>query len=247
MNIRILKEEALVKLKSNIDNNLGFYESGDLDSLVDDDSFVEVPIDIGDLDLTVPGDKRASSDPANMRLIHKNMRDITESQAGDERLWAGLAHSLLWDYMQKRWPIKRDDTKENKIKYIATNYFFNHGKQRSLLTNGISRLWWFSRLLYDGENKENPYALLEYIEQDINARGFLLFGSNFANNPVIRKRFIYGLIEFEEENDMRFTRDQFKNAVKLVNMWGGSSIIDHIDRDYFTNRLSGYLSLVSKS
>ena len=44
-------------------------------------------------------------DYENMKILYTALKDLTLSQASDERVWAGLSHTYCWDYMQVRWPL----------------------------------------------------------------------------------------------------------------------------------------------
>jgi len=40
--------------------------------------------------------------------MYKNLKHISNTQAMDERLWAGLSHSIFWDYLQYRTKINEE-------------------------------------------------------------------------------------------------------------------------------------------
>ena len=135
--------------------------------------------------------------------------------------------------MKKRWPIEKG-TKDIK-KYILKNYFFAHGT-RSLITNGLARLWWVGYITYQ-ENADNPFYLTEYICKDINGKGFPLLGSNFSNNRKTTSVFLKTIKEYEEKNNIILSRTEFLEMVKMMNLWGGKQIIDSLPEELLTAKL----------
>jgi hypothetical protein len=236
-----MKDEALNRIRTNLDDYIDAYINGDKDDIVSPDDFVEYNKEFTDFKLDASFVLPSKSDPTNIKTLYLNLMKITPSQATEERLWAGLAHSVFWDYMHYRWPIVTVKDKKEIKKKLMTNYFFHHGQQRSLLTNGLSSLWWYGHLLYDHDNSEEPLVLLNYILRDKNARGFVLFGSNFSNNESVMKVFLYQLIQFEKDNNISLSRTQFKDAVGFMNMLGGASITDALPTEYLKSKIQKYL------
>ena len=75
----------------------------------------------------------------NLQIQIDAMKKLTDIQATDERLWVGLAHDVLFNYMQYRYNLKNEILNEKKI---YKNFFFAYGKKRSLIVHPIARLWW---------------------------------------------------------------------------------------------------------
>ena len=163
-----------------------------------------------------------------------NLKNITDSQASDERLWAGLSHGYFWDYMQKRWPIP--NKKDKQANFILQHYFFNNGA-RSTVLNGIARLWWYGRLFYDETNESNPYELIEYMGKDLNGKAYMLLGSNFSSNRRIVRIFLYTIKKYEEENKIELSRTEFNELRKRVVLWSGKLAIDAINNEILEERL----------
>ena len=241
MKLLIMKDESLNRIRTNLDDYIDAYIKGEKDEIVSPDDFVEYNKEFTNFKLDTSYSSPSKGDPTNIKTLYLNLMKITPSQATEERLWAGLAHSVFWEYMQYRWPIDKEMNKDEIKNKILTNYFFHHGQQRSLLTNGLSSLWWYGHMLYDHDNTDNQLALLNYILKDKNARGFVLFGSNFSNNDYVMKLFLYQLIQFENNNDITLSRPQFKDAVGFMNMLGGASITDALPPDYLKNKIQKYL------
>ena len=149
MKLRFLKNDSLYVLKNAIKDISEKYESTNSswisDVTGDVNNFIEFKLEIPDFELKI-SDTPEKDDLDNIKILYGNLTKITDSQASDERLWAGVCHDIFWNYMQKRWPLDKSTDKE---KYIKKNYFFAHGEKRSLMTNGLARLWWIGRLTYD--------------------------------------------------------------------------------------------------
>lgn len=104
MKLYFMKKEALDILKSNLDMvyNMYFTEKDNkwLWKVCGGDPFVEFK-EIQDFQLA-PIDSDTSKGEvefANCKIIYQHLSFLTESQACDERLWAGLCHSVYYDYL----------------------------------------------------------------------------------------------------------------------------------------------------
>lgn len=104
MKLYFMKKEALDILKSNLDMvyNMYFTEKDNkwLWKVCGGDPFVEFK-EIQDFQLA-PIDSDMSKGEvefANCKIIYQHLSFLTESQACDERLWAGLCHSVYYDYL----------------------------------------------------------------------------------------------------------------------------------------------------
>lgn len=61
--------------------------------------FIEVP----DFTLTPIGNKKGETELENCKIIYSKLINISESQASDERLWAGLCNGTFYEYVRQRW------------------------------------------------------------------------------------------------------------------------------------------------
>ena len=162
----------------------------------------------------------------NMVIMYENLKFLTDSQASDERLWSGLAHTIFWNYMQHRWPMPNEKDKRNS--HILNNYFF-WNSTKAVFLNGLSRLWWYARFTYD-ENLDDHYELTKYVcENDINGKIFPLLSCTFVNNKEVFKNIIKAVKKYEEENNTKLSRDQFGELNKYLNRLSGKVFIDGKD------------------
>lgn len=174
-------------------------------------------------DFTLKAENGIADDYENMKIVYESLKELTDSQASDERIWSGLAHNYCWEYMQKRWPLP--EKIEDRNAHILNNYFF-WNSTKAVFLNGISRLWWYARYTYD-EKRDNHYELTQYIcNNDINGKIFPLLACKFASNPEVFKNIIYSVKNFEEENKINLSREQFNELKKYLNRLSGKMVLD---------------------
>lgn len=245
LKVKIIKDNAMHELKNNVEDNLQHYIDGTIDQVIKPEQYVEVPLPVDHVNLKMDKTPAYKTDKDNIRLLYDAFSGLSDSQAIEERLWAGLTHFKFLEYMRYRWPIP-NESKEKQVDFVKRHYFFGHNKQRSLLTHSIARLWWYGRLLIDTE-MENTYELLEYVSKDINVMGFMLFGSNFSNNPRVTKLFIKTIKEFEEKNNVQLKRDRKNNEYdrirNLVNLYAGTTLLETLDDKTFVDKVRKYIDL----
>ncbi len=225
MKIKFMKRSALDDLKkSDLSKNIKYYKGGNgwlatkynIDELFKTYTKVEFP------DFKLIASEGTQNDYDNMKILYEALKELTLSQASDERIWAGLAHTYCWDYMQIRWPLT--DKKEKQKDHVLNNYFF-WNSTKAIFLNGLSRLWWYAKYTYD-ERFDNPYELTKYIcDNDINGKIFYLLSCKFVSNPEIFKAIIIAIKEFEEEN-RKLSRDEFKQLVPYLNRVSGKIVFD---------------------
>ena len=247
MKIQFMKDDSVYALKKYIKYAKNHYTDDNTEWIKsitnNDENFGLFKKEFNDFNLVI-SDKPEKDDIENMKIIYDNLKNLTDSQASDERLWAGLSHTKFWDYMQKRWPLPNDPEKWEK--HILQHYFFAHGA-RSTVLNGIARLWWYARLTYDETNIDNPYELTEYMAKDINGKAYMLFGSNFSRNREIQRIFLYTIKNYEEQHGLILSREEFGELRKQVVLWSGKLVIDVVDREILKNKLNNEIEkLINK-
>lgn len=178
MKLYFMKKEALDILKSNLDMvyNMYFTEKDNkwLWKVCGGDPFVEFK-EIQDFQLA-PIDSDMSKGEvefANCKIIYQHLSFLTESQACDERLWAGLCHSVYYDYLRKRWDYdtKSPKTQKEAVSNIKSRFFFSGGTRAGLFRNSIAKCWWVGRNTYDPSNVANPFEKLDIIgSNDISSK-----------------------------------------------------------------------------
>ena len=247
MKIQFMKDDSVYALKKYIKYAKNHYTDDNTEWIKgitnNDENFGLFKKEFNDFDLVI-SDKPEKDDIENMKIIYDNLKDLTDSQASDERLWAGLSHTKFWNYMQKRWPLPNDPEKWEK--HILQHYFFAHGA-RSTVLNGLARLWWYARLTYDETNIDNPYELTEYMAKDINGKAYMLFGSNFSRNREIQRIFLYTIKNYEEQRGLILSREEFGELRKKIVLWSGKLVIDIVDKETLKNKITKEIEkLISK-
>ena len=124
-----------------------------------------------------------ASDIKNTKILYQAMRNLTDSEATEERLWSCMAHGAFWDFMRDKfkYDIESNSRFTFKESTILNRYFFNtksHGWKRSMQLNILSRMWWTGRLCYDEKNKKDPFHYLELFESAFSHKVINTFSSN---------------------------------------------------------------------
>lgn len=232
--------EAITYVKKNIEVLTYHYENGDkpeiwLSEAIGGPAFQIVDgLEFDDFELLINEETPSSSDVYNIKLLYLKLRDLNDSFATDERLWAGISHTVFYEYMQKRWP------NQNDSKAILNHYFFSTSRPRCYMINTLARLWWFGKKTYL-ENEDNEFALLDYIGHDINGYGFTLFGSNWSNSERTLKVFFDAIFEFDEETGGKVGRALFNEVMKYANCLSGIYVLDACDNDFIRNKFLDFL------
>lgn len=230
--------DAIEYVKKNINKVVVHYEKGDNPEVwvkkeLGLPAFQEVPdLDFEDFELLVDVEKPASTDIYNIKLLYTYLKELNDSFASDERLWAGLTHTIFYEYMQKRWKGKTSP------KSIINHYFL--GGTRTFMVNSIARLWWLGRKTYS-EVDENNFKMLDYMANDINGYAFTLFGSNWANSEKILGIFFEAIYEYTDETSAKVDRLLFNEAIQYTNGLCGIFLLEACDDDFIKEKIKKYL------
>lgn len=162
MKLQFVSYDNIDIIKSNLKSWVDNFKQDSSDWLQDelgnalfsDTKFAEIP----DFSLDMSADKPFLTEAENVKRIYGNLRFLSDSQASDERLWAGLCLGPFWDYVKYRWDINKKCTVGN----VQQHFFFGFGARRSLTRNALSRLWWIGRLTYD-EKRSDPWELTKFV------------------------------------------------------------------------------------
>lgn len=240
MKIQFLKENALERLKSNIEFNVDKYSESSnswiYDYFGDENPFMDYKKEVGDIKLNMTAEKPESTDAENAKILYLALKDLDNSQASDERLWSGLAHNQLWDFMRYR--CKLSDAKMNADS-IKSNFFFKQNPRRAIIVNTLARLWWVGRLTYDENNKEDPFYAIKYFETDFSTKVLTLFSSSFTNNSKITLALIKAIMEIENENG-KISRQEYQALLRYLNMIGGTFVLDYLSEDEIKAKILKY-------
>lgn len=246
MRIQFLKESALENLKTNIDANIDKYSESSnswvYDYFGDENPFLEYKQEVGEIKLNMSAERPETTDTENAKILYLALKDVDNSQASDERLWAGLAHGQLWEFMIYRCKLSETKITADSIK---SNFFFKQNPRRAVIVNTIARLWWVGRLTYDENNKEDPFYALKYFETDFGTKVLTLFSSNFTNNPKVTLALIKAILDIEKV-DEKISRQEYQALIRYLNMIGGTLILDYLSEDEIKEKLKKYFNTILK-
>ena len=237
MKLLFLPEEHLESLKNSLEENLHFYKEPDnkwVYNFFGNSPFREFKKEVPDFNLVMDSKKPESTDVKNAEILYKNLISLTDTQASDERLWAGLTHGTFYNYMYYRW----SDKSNNSLANTKSRYFFAQSKRRSLVTNSLSRLWWIGKYTYD-ELYKNPFELLNYFKNDFSTKALYLFSSNFSSNDKIRKALLI-VVNNLENKGIKIDRRKFKEIIMYLNVLGGTYLLDYYSKDELISIIEEY-------
>lgn len=223
MKLQFISYDNLDTIKSNLGawtDNFKLDSSAWLESEFDNRLFIESKYgEIPDFILDMTAEKPFVTEAANAQKVYENLTFLSDSQASDERLWAGLCLGAFWKYVQYRWEICKKPTSAN----ILQHFFFGYGSRRSLTRNAISRLWWIGRLTYD-QTRNDPYELTKFVCENSDYIMHIL-ERNTSNNPMIIRSFLGAILDARTEG-LIVNTDTVGELAKHLNLLGGIYILD---------------------
>ncbi len=245
MKLKIMTSEAIAYVKENINSLIEYYKTDSnpeiwLKEKIGRSAFVEInELQFDDFELLNDYESPSSTDVPNSKMLYTKLITLNDSFATDERLWAGLSHTIFYKYMLKRWNYNNDANS------ILNHFFFNAGKPRCYMVNTIARLWWLSKKTYIASD-EDHFQILDYISHDINGYSFTLFGSNWSNSERSLRLFFKAIFKFEEDKALNVGRGLFNDAMKYMNCLCGLFIIDACDDSFIVDKIYSYLEKRNK-
>jgi len=243
MKLCFMKQDALEMIKGNLTNWYTKYYTDNsnnwLYDLYGDDPFVEFK-DIPDFQLADLSELSAGeAELENCKIIYQNLAFITESQACDERLWAGLCNSVFYNYVRQRWSYdnqKKLQASQKSIGEIKSRFLFAGGMRSGYYRNTLAKCWWVGRNTFD-KTRANQFEKLDIIgSNDINSKITELFYNDaFCSNPYILNAIIEGMRYFIDEKIAISVRNHIRPTMQLINAIGGNRILDCMDAEEITD------------
>lgn len=237
-----MNQNDLDTLKTNVDSNLEYYKLKDNSWIIDKlghNPLVEYKHDV----------EKFSLDPNldevdNARILYSAMKNISDSEATDERLWAGLTHGLFWDFMHESILIDIEASTKTKLseRLVLNRYFLNikeNARKRSLSINSLSKLWWAGRLTYDKDNKNDPYESLNLFRSAFSHKMVNTFSSNYMANPDIRFAVFDVALELQQDG-IEIKGDTMIPILVYLNELGGKMILDTFTRKEWRSELKKF-------
>lgn len=249
MKVHFLTANALEALRVNFKGNLKHYADNNNEWIYDyfgsEIPFKEYKQDFPEFKLTFNSDDEIGKvDVNNTMELYKAMKTLTDTQATDERLWAGMCHCDFWDFLQERWQVNDyHDLKESNTK---TRYFFAQNKKRSLITNSLSKLWWVGRLTYDS-TREDPFELTKYLVNDYANKTMVIFSNNYTSNHDITVGLFSALKYLDDNGDCikgKAMREIHYEATRYLNVLGGTYILDYFTSDEIEDKIIKHMKTI---
>ena len=220
MKLQYIKEDDLIAIKANLKTLAAKFEGTNdwIPQFFDGRTpFKDTKYEVEDFSLDMSQDDPFLTEYENVRRVYTRLRFLPDSQASDERLWAGLCLGYFYDYVKYRWKINGHSSATS----IEQHYLFGFGARRSLTRNAMARLWWIGRLTYDNERE---YELTKFVCE--NADNIMhILERNTSNNPEIIKSFISAILDVRNEGKALNT-DDIGALSKYLNLLGGTYILD---------------------
>lgn len=231
MNIKYMKKDALYQIKNNLLNVHKLMKESEsnkwLKNYFDDEYLGESKIQVNDFTLDTSFTNPIDGDFTNAVILYDALKEINETQAVDERLWAGLAFDQCYDYLVHRWTLK--DTTRLKYRWI---YFTT--PRRTLFYHGLSRLWWIAHLTYL-KGEEEPYKHTKYVFSHPQIMKAMTY-RNFSNNEIIRKSIIKAFITYEDKGNS-ITTKIIDEIYKFISLLGSVSLLDAFSEEELYDKI----------
>lgn len=241
MKIKYMLDEDLHMCRTNIKK---IYEEvvstgrKSLNQLLDtDDALKNMAVEIKDFKLEVSDENKLMDDAKNAEIVYETMKDLTDSQAAEEKLWVAYTLSEQLEYMRKRWPVK-------DVNGVNAHYFFGYSPRRSLFRNGMSRLWWLGRVTKNLKYKDDPYKLTKFVCNHTDIIQFICEQPVFQKPEVMRGTIsaMYEIdYEYNEEEKKRIAQSERKGVKidkiiiqeigKYMNLLSGTYLLDLFDEN----------------
>lgn len=246
MKVHFLTENALEALRVNLNGNIKHYADKSNDWIYsyfgEESPFVEYKQEFPEFKLSFnTEDDVGKNDVKNTMILYSAMKNLTDTQATDERLWSGMCHCDCWNFLQTRWQVKDyHDLSDTKVR---TRFFFGQNKKRSLITNSLSKLWWCGRLTYD-EKREDPFELTKYLIDDYATKMLIIFSNNYISNHDITVG-LFSALKYLENIGYKIKgkthRDVYYEATKYLNVLGGTYILDYFTSEELEQKIVKYM------
>lgn len=233
MILQIIDEDSLLALKSNlpfIKSNFLLEDNSWIEEYIGRSPFINSKFLVDDFKLDMSQEKPFLTEFENVKRVYNRLNFLSESQASDERLWAGLCLTHFWKYTQYRWGIKEKCTVDS----IKQHFFFGFGSRRSLTRNAMARLWWIGRLTYSSL-RSDPYELTKFVCENSDYTMHIL-ERNTSNNPAIIGTFLEAVLDARKEG-CQINTNHIGELSKYLNLLGGTYILDCLPENILYNKI----------
>lgn len=240
MKLFFMKRDAVNFFKINMEKYYAYYFQNDdnkwMTEAYGDDPFtffMEVP----DFELSILSEEKSAGeiDYENCKVVYENLKMLSESQAADERLWAGLCNGTFYKYMRRRlnYTNAKLKDKEKDSSGIISRFFFSGSVRGGLYRNTLAKCWWVGHATFDKNNVLNHFELLDSLgANDLSTKVSDIFYSNtFASNPIIIKGICDALRYYSNRDIKLRLKEDIRPAIKYLNAVGGVTLLDVYSSD----------------
>lgn len=250
MKLYFMKQSALDYITANIGalyinyfrekNNQWIYDLFDYDPF---ELFMEVP----NFELAPITRRRGETELENCRILYSELINVSESQASDERLWAGLCNGTFYEYVRRRWDYDnlplRDARKDSEP--VLSRFFFKGGVSSGKFRNTLSKCWWVGHGVYQYK-KNNRFELLDALgADDFSTKVTDIFYSyTFSSNFTIVSGIIKGWREMIDKGYKLPTRSYLRPTVQYINALGGGVLLDVFDENEIKKITVDYITFL---
>ncbi len=250
MKLYFMKQSALDYITANIKTlYINYYREKTnqwIYNLFDYDPF-ELFMEVSDFELAVITNKRGEVELENCRILYSKLLNVSESQASDERLWAGLCNNTFYDYVRRRWDYDhlqlRDAKKDSEP--ILSRFFFKGGVSAGKFRNTLAKCWWVGHGVYQYK-EDDKFALLDALgPEDFATKVTDIFYSySFSSNFTIVSGIIKGWKEMIDKGYKLPTRNYLRPTLQYINALGGGVLLDMFDEDEIRKIMVDYITVL---
>ena len=182
---------------------------------------MEPAYDLGEPPVLTGG---SDEDAANAQKLHEWISaakpKIPRTVLADGRLWAALCHTTFAEYMIGRWGPKAKASEDSNDSRLNSRFFANGEGQRSLVRNGLARLYFAAEIVF----QDNSYKLLPifFEKQDIHQN---FIERALAGDAELIRSVAENCLKVKEQN---LKKINIQNYAKLVNGAGGTRSLDKV-------------------
>lgn len=248
--LRYLTQAGVDELRASIVDRLDWYYCDNEDELAFHESDIrEMNVryrSIGELD---SGTGRLYlNDGANAIRVFHGLRELSASQASEERLWCYLCHFHHRSYVRNRWLAQRPESIARAIGKVE-NHFFGKTARTVFRDNGISRLWWLGYIA-NSVQPASPEDFLRVVLHKQDIRKNLLERPFVSSNRYILTA-IYKVMDEHSRGPDGFgalmQREVFRTWMRGINRLGGVYLLDSLSEGNLNNAVRREARLALRS
>jgi hypothetical protein len=221
--LKYLSQGILDELRSNIDNNIERYTSGDFIDLSQQNGWAidtkSVQVDCSLLDALKLGQTSMEAEVQNSLAVYRALQGMTPSLAREERIWARLTHIECLAYARSRWLQGR---KPEELSQQIEVHFFAGTLTETRDDNAVGRLWWNGRIAAIA-SPNDAEAALKLILKTADIRSNFVERTRMVSRPVLAQALLRIMAA---EPWITAVEAHFREFMKVVNRNGGGILFE---------------------